>query len=122
MALDTQTLAPVRGMSLRPDWTVTKQENWLRGPINTVMLKGDSKRFILTGITYDGLGSTPLAGCRVVALWTENIAVGKVCVISETVSDGSGNFSLQVTGRPCMLFAYLPGSPDRAGLTVNTLI
>jgi hypothetical protein len=43
--------------------------------------------------------------------------------VDQVTSDGSGNFSFNVgLGEQYYVVAYLPGSPDRAGVTVNTLV
>lgn len=43
--------------------------------------------------------------------------------VEQTLSDGSGNFAFTVgLGETYYVVAYLPGSPDRAGTTVNTLL
>lgn len=44
-------------------------------------------------------------------------------ILGETISDGSGNFSIRAAGTPTFyLVAYLAGAPDIAGTTVNTLV
>lgn len=105
---------------------------------------GPSDTFTITGTTYTGAG-VALAGCRVVVFETGRIAVvenrsetariqsagnpnGKVWesvspVVGETVSDGSGNFSITVPMNVAyQLTGYLTGSPDRAGITKNTVV
>lgn len=123
VAMITEPVLPSRQNNrLNLGWPNLATMPFAPAPINPVQLPKDNKRFILTGITYDRLGTTPVAGCRVVVFWTENIGVGKVCVFGETVSDGGGNYSIQVTGRPVQVLAYLPGSPDRAGVSRNDLV
>ena len=73
--------------------------------------------FTLTGTTVDGTG-TPIASCRVIAYqsgwrYVDNAPV----VIAETVSDGSGVFSLSLRNIDYQLTAYKEGSPDKAGIT-----
>lgn len=78
--------------------------------------------FTLTGITRTGAG-VALAGCRVVAYqsgwrYVDNAPV----VIAETVSDGSGNFSLTLRNIDYQLVAYKAGSPDVSGVTRDDVV
>lgn len=71
----------------------------------------------ITGVTRDSSG-TPLAGATVQLFrsWDD-------VYIGETISDGSGNFSVRASGSGTFyIVAYLAGAPDLAGTTVNTLI
>jgi hypothetical protein len=44
-------------------------------------------------------------------------------IVGEMISDGSGNYSIQVWKPvPHQVMAYLAGSPDAMGVTVNTVI
>jgi len=84
-----------------------------------------TSRFLLTGVTKNSSG-TPVGGCRVVAFRTTKIRFNPDIlanpVVGETTSDGSGNYSIQVSSNDVyQLIAYLPGSPDTAGITVNTV-
>lgn len=75
-------------------------------------------RFRITGTTRDGAGA-PLGNCDV-RLFRTNEDV----LVAEGVSDGAGAFTLFVdTGNSghFYLVAYLAGSPDRAGTSLNTL-
>src|SRR6266581_813857 len=80
---------------------------------------GTSSRYLISGVTRDGSG-TALGNCMVEIYETvSNIFRGS------TVSDAAGNYAVEIVGdRSVTLFAvaYLPGSPDVAGTTVNTLI
>lgn len=77
------------------------------------------QRFTLNGTTVDGSGAA-LANCRVVAQQSSWIYVGQAPeTIAETVSDGSGNFSLTLRNIDYQLVAYKAGSPDQAGITRN---
>lgn len=72
----------------------------------------------LAGQTLD-LNSNPLSSVTVRGFLTSNNLF-----VGQTTSDANGNYSL---GSPYLgvahyLEAYLPGSPDVAGTTVNTLI
>lgn len=83
--------------------------------------------YLITGQTLDASGN-PLGGCAVnvfqtiAATATESQPQGRL--VGSTVSDANGNYSVEVQADPNMTFqavAYLPGSPDVAGITVNTL-
>jgi hypothetical protein len=75
------------------------------------------QQFLMTGVTVDRNG-TPLGNCRVIAYQSSWRAVPDLpVVIAETISDGSGNFSMLLRNIAYQLTAYLPGSPDRAGIT-----
>jgi hypothetical protein len=80
-----------------------------------------TQMFRFTGQTLDSTGAA-LGGCRVVLLATNRMAVGAPdVVIAETISDGGGNYSI-IAPLPVpsyQLIAYLPGSPDVAGITRN---
>jgi hypothetical protein len=71
----------------------------------------------ITGVTRDSTGAA-IGNCAVnlYRTWDDTM-------ISETTSDGSGNFTiLAPSSGPYYMVAYLPGSPDVAGTTVNTLV
>jgi protocatechuate 3,4-dioxygenase beta subunit len=96
--------------------------------------------YTISGQTLDGSGN-PLAGCAVHLFYTDITghnsfasSGGKVPDVSETsdievaetVSDANGNYSFFVdapSAAPSTYYivAYLPGSPDVAGTTVNIL-
>jgi len=85
-------------------------------------------QWFIRGVTKNSSG-TPIGGCRVVLFISGRIGVVTVPdkdanpVIAETVSDASGNYSIQVNKSIYyQAMAYLAGSPDVAGLTVNTLV
>lgn len=76
-------------------------------------------QYTVSGTTRDSLGA-PLGGCTVEIFETVSNAFR-----GGTVSDASGNYSIEITGdRTIALFAvaYLAGLPDLQGTTVNTLI
>ncbi len=84
--------------------------------------KGDvvPYNYTITGVTLNATGS-PLGGCTVYLFRT----VDEVA-LAWMVSDANGNYSFKVdepTTAPSKYFvvAYLPGSPDVAGTTINTL-
>ena len=73
--------------------------------------------FTLTGTTVNGTG-VPVANCRVIAYqsgWRYVDSGTKI--IAETVSDGSGAFTLLLRNIDYQLTAYKEGSPDLAGIT-----
>jgi hypothetical protein len=75
--------------------------------------------FTMTGVTRDSTGA-PLGNCRVVAYQTGWQTVQDApAIIAETISDGSGNFSMLLRRIDYQLTAYKPGSPDVAGITRN---
>ena len=75
-----------------------------------------SNFFVLNGITKDSSGAV-LGNCVVMLFRT-----GDDTVESETVSDGSGNYSFtRGNNLAAYCVAYKSGSPDVAGTTVNTL-
>ena len=77
--------------------------------------------FTLTGTTTDGSGA-PLGNCRVIAYQTgwQYVADAPV-IIAETVSDGSGAFSLSLRNIDYQLVAYKAGGTDVAGITKNNV-
>ena len=74
----------------------------------------------IVGVTRDS-NSNPLGGCTVYLYSTVSLAL-----IAQTVSDGSGNYTFvgpkSPAGGSFFVVAYLPGSPDVAGTTINTLV
>ena len=80
-----------------------------------------SGRFAVTGVTRDSTGAA-LGTCRVVMLETGRIATGGAPIVGETISDSSGNYSIEVPGNTAFeAIAYKEGSPDRAGGTVQRI-
>ena len=84
-----------------------------------------SQKYMITGVTRDGAGN-PLGGCRVVVFQTNKITSNTDQYSNpyegETVSDGGGNYSIQMDSNEIFqIIAYLPGSPDVAGITINTI-
>jgi hypothetical protein len=76
-------------------------------------------RYRIFGITKDSGGSA-LGGCNV-----EVFETASGLLRGATVSDATGNYSIDVTGSEGMTFfavAYKAGSPDVTGVTVNTLV
>lgn len=81
----------------------------------------NSARWQIVGVTRDSAGS-PLGNCRVVMLEIARIAVNGAPVVGETVSDGSGNYTIEVWGNTAHQgIAYKDGSPDVAGISIDTL-
>lgn len=75
-----------------------------------------TERWIIAGVTRDSAGS-PLGNCRVIVLDLGQTAVGSAqAVAAETVSDGSGNYSVEVAhNKAYQVVCYLPGAPNVAG-------
>lgn len=75
-----------------------------------------SLRMVISGVSRDSVGAT-LGSCRVMLFRTTDRAF-----ISETTSDGSGNWSMEVlVSGPFFLVEYKSGSPDVAGTSKNNL-
>ncbi len=80
-----------------------------------------AQRWALTGVTRDSTGAA-LGNCAVVVMETGRIAVDGAPVDAMTVSDESGNYAVDLPNNNAhSAFAYLVGSPDRAGVTLNTI-
>ena len=70
----------------------------------------------ISGQTLDS-NNNPLANCVVeLELSSDGSRV------ATTQSDGSGNYSFAVSNGPYQVNAYLSGSPDVSGITLNTLV
>lgn len=81
-----------------------------------------SQSFTLVGITKTGAGVAE-GGCRVIAYQSGWRTVPDApVVIAETVSDGSGNFTLNLRNIDYQLTAYKEGSPDLAGITRQDVV
>lgn len=75
----------------------------------------------LEGVTRDNLGA-PLGNCAVIAFETGRLAVGGAPVEGQTISDGSGNYTIPVAlNTHYEVTAYLAGAPDVAGITLRSL-
>lgn len=73
--------------------------------------------FTLTGTTVNGSGAA-VGDCRVIAYQSGWRYVGAgTKIIAETISDGSGNFSMLLRNIDYQLVAYKEGSPDLGGVT-----
>ena len=83
-------------------------------------------KWIINGITKDYLGNA-LGACRLECSETVPGIAGtepKGRLVTMTVSSSAGVYELEVHSKPGQTYqvdAYLPGAPDRAGTTVNTL-
>jgi hypothetical protein len=77
-----------------------------------------SHQYVLAGVTKNSAGAT-LGGCTVRLFRTSDNLL-----MASTTSDGSGNYSFNVGDGTTAYYAvaYLAGSPDVAGTTVNTLV
>lgn len=70
----------------------------------------------VSGVTKDAAGAA-LAGCTV-----KLFASDEDRLLATTVSDGAGAYSfINGYGKLVYLTAYLPGGPDVAGITINTI-
>lgn len=74
--------------------------------------------FHIAGLTKNAAGAA-LGSCAVKLFRSSDDAL-----ISSTTSDGSGNYSLTVANNTTQYYvmAYKAGSPDVAGVTVNTIV
>ena len=121
-ALDVETIIPQRGNRNRAVWTVRKTMPLAPTVfIRNVQLEGDTGRFVIAGVTRDSAGAA-LGSCRVVVMRSDRIAINQDIqanpIVADTMSDGSGNYSVQVGANvPHQLTAYKAGSPDVAGIT-----
>ena len=85
-----------------------------------------TRRWFLIGVTKDSTGAA-LGNCRVNVMQTDKIVMNPDIlgnpIIADVVSDGGGNYSVQTSNnRPFQIMDYKTGSPDVAGITVNTVI
>ena len=72
--------------------------------------------YLISGVTRDSTGAA-LGNCTV-----HFFRAADDLAIAQTTSDANGVFSTYVpAGVQYYIIAYLPGSPDVAGTTVNTL-
>lgn len=105
-----QTLAGI----MRTQWASRPTLPWTVLP-PLFQREGDTTTYVLSGVTRDSAGAT-LASCRVIVFQTGWLALGHRPIIGETVSDGSGNWSLTVPrAGGYMVWTYKDGSPDVAG-------
>jgi hypothetical protein len=78
---------------------------------------GGRHRAVFTGVTLSAT-SGPIGG---VTVNLYNTATG--LLVDTQVSDSGGNFKVtDPNGVQCYMVAYLPGSPDICGTTINELI
>lgn len=81
-----------------------------------------TERWTISGTTRDSAG-VALGTCRVIALEIGRVAIGGAPVAGETISDGSGIYSVEVPmNTPYQMLAYKPGSPDVGGVSVTPLM
>jgi hypothetical protein len=81
-----------------------------------VLSTGSRHRKVFTGVTLNASGA-PLGGCTVQLF---NTATG--AIVDTQVSDSAGNYKVSDPNNvACFLVAYLPGSPDVAGTTIDEL-
>lgn len=78
-------------------------------------------RWQLVGVTRDDAGAA-LGDCRTIVMEVGRLAVASAPVAAEAVSDGSGNYAIEVALNVAyQVIAYKPGAPDVAGVSLNTL-
>jgi hypothetical protein len=77
-----------------------------------------SERWGISGVTKDSTGAA-LGACRVIARESGRMELdGAESEVGETVSDGSGNYSIEVPlNTAYQLTGYKAGAPDVAGIT-----
>lgn len=79
-----------------------------------------TSRYVVSGVTRDGVTNAVLGGCVVRVYETvTNILRGY------TISDVNGNWAVEISGDRTIALraiAYLAGSPDLKGTSVNTLL
>jgi len=81
-----------------------------------VLATGSRHRMVFTGVTLNAAG-TPLGGCTVQLF---NTATGQL--VDTQVSDSKGNYKVTDPNNvACFMVAYLPGSPDVTGATIDEL-
>jgi hypothetical protein len=125
--LDSESIIPQRGNRRRDTWTVRKTMAITPTVfLRTVLLEGDTRRWFVSGVTRDGSGN-PLGSCDVVLMQSDKIMLNPDImanpIVAQTVSDGSGNYSIQVRAKiPHQAIAYKVGGPDVAGITTETVI
>jgi hypothetical protein len=90
------------------------------GVISFALPAPQTSRYIISGVTRNAAGAV-LPFCTVDVY--ESVSDLRR---NTTVSDANGNYTLEVngpaTGFTFYLVAYLAGSPDVAGTSVNTLV
>lgn len=81
-----------------------------------VYTTGSRHRGVFTGVTLNSSGA-PLGGCTVMLF---NTATG--LLVDTQTSDSAGNYKVTDPNNvACFIVAYLPGSPDVAGTTIDEL-
>ena len=95
---------------LRPSW---------RGQIGTLIARNvaPARNFAVAGVTRDA-GGAALGNCRV-----DLFVSATDMLVASQVSDAAGNFSFAQPGAgPFFIIAYLSGTPDIGGTSLNTLM
>lgn len=83
---------------------------------------GSAVRWLITGMTRDSTGAA-LGACRVVVLEVGRVQKDGAPVVAETISDGGGNYSVEVPLNVAyQVMAYKTGSPDTGGVSLNTVV
>jgi hypothetical protein len=98
-----------------PLWSVGPKFKTSPAQFRSLLFFSD-KAYKISGVTRDSAGNA-LGNCIVDLFYTPTDTLA-----AKVTSDASGNFSFSVgPSIQCYIVAYLPGSPDVAGTTVNTL-
>jgi hypothetical protein len=93
----------------------------LRSTFKSPLMFSD-KNYKIAGVTRDG-SRAPLPNCIVNLFYTGQVGAGQDVLAATTRSDASGNYSFLIgPSLQCYVVAYLPGSPDVSGTTVDTLV
>ncbi len=87
--------------------------------VNIPMAGQGQRRQSISGITRNASGAV-LGGC-VVKLFQTGSDVELGTAVSDPVT-GAFNVTSPIDGAACYIVAYLAGSPDVAGTTINTLV
>lgn len=101
-------------------FTLSSPADWRGAIVGTVAREnGPTVNFALSGIARDGdLGGIPLPSARVVLFQT-----GGDIPTGSAIADASGAYRFSNPGSgPFYVGAYKVGSPDKMGVTVNTLL
>ena len=85
-----------------------------------------TRKWFVIGVTKDSVDAA-LGNCRVLIMQTDKVRVNidqlANPIIADVISDGSGNYSVQMNKNlPLQVMSYKTGSPDVGGVTVNTVI
>ena len=97
-------------------WIDTSQSDWFNPP---VIQDGSQSQKWVKGLCVDASGAA-IPGANVAAFRTSDNQVAGVTVQSR--EDGSYDAPTAFVGVNHFVRAYIPGSPDRGGTTIDTLV